>query len=255
MSGTLPLNLVFVRHGESEGNVATNRDKKGDETAFSDTFKLRHNSAWRLTQVGIQQAIRTGTWLSDNFPPDYFSRQETSLFARALETAGHVGLSDCDWRLNDYLRERDRGIMDVISREERRELFHLPGGESIADLCQRVDRVTETLVRSASGKNVLLVCHGELMWAVRVRFERLRPDEFNRLDTSTDPTHHIHNCQILHYSRENPMTGEESPHFDWVRSICPWDQTLSSNEWQPIVRKGYTSAELIKLIEIMYPTQ
>ncbi|OIN91671.1 hypothetical protein AUJ42_01460 [Candidatus Collierbacteria bacterium CG1_02_44_10] len=43
-----PLELVFVRHGESEGNVAVKAAENGDTSFFTDEFKKRHSSTWNL---------------------------------------------------------------------------------------------------------------------------------------------------------------------------------------------------------------
>ena len=50
------MDLVLVRHGESEGNVAFNRSKAGDHSLYSGEFLRRHSSQWRLTDVGREQA-------------------------------------------------------------------------------------------------------------------------------------------------------------------------------------------------------
>lgn len=63
---TMPLNLVLVRHGESEGNVAMHFSKRGDHTLFSQEFMNRHSSTWRLTDTGIAQAELAGFWIRKN---------------------------------------------------------------------------------------------------------------------------------------------------------------------------------------------
>ena len=34
-------------------------------------------------------------------------------------------------------------------------------------------------------------------------------------------------------------------YMGWVRSVCPWDLTKSSNDWREIKRVNYTAAELL----------
>jgi hypothetical protein len=92
--------------------------------------------------------------------------------------------------------------------------------------------------------NVLLVLHGESMWAFWMRLTKMRVEEFERLHHSDDPFDHIYNCQILQFTRVNPTTGEELPKLGWMRSVCPHDTTLSRNEWVEIVRHRPTGAEL-----------
>jgi len=71
---------------------------------------------------------------------------------------------------------------------------------------------------------------GNLMMAFRVRMEKLSTRQFQQLETSNNPHDGLHFCQILHYSRKNPKTGEIAPIPMWMRSVCPWDLGRSSNE-------------------------
>ncbi len=45
---TMPLDLVFVRHGESEGNYAYSMSYRGDDRYFQPgtSFLQRHGSKW-----------------------------------------------------------------------------------------------------------------------------------------------------------------------------------------------------------------
>ncbi|MFA6588605.1 MAG: histidine phosphatase family protein [Patescibacteria group bacterium] len=257
----MPKDLILVRHAESEGNLANKLSRAGDHSAFTPEFSQRHSSKWRLTDKGIYQAKSAGEWLASYFPFT-FERQYTSEYLRAVETAMYLGLGG-EWYLDFNLRERDQGVMDVLPDNERqsryaeelrrREIdsfFWAPaGGESLAQACLRIDRVLTTLHRECSNKRVIIVNHGEIMWAFRVRLERMTQIRFHELDASEDPLDHIHNCQILHYTRINPFTGEEARYMNWMRSICPWDTTLSSNDWQEIIRPRFTDADLRTLVE------
>jgi len=91
----------------------------------------------------------------------------------------------------------------------------------------------------------VVVCHGEVMWGFRVRVERLTQRRYEELDLSRDPFDHIHNGQIIHYTRVSPETGRVSRSVDWVRRICPWDETRSSGAWAPIARPRATNEELL----------
>ena len=63
---TMPVNLAFIRHGESEGNAANALSYKGDHTAFDPDFYSRHSATWRLTTLGIKQAAAASAWLQAN---------------------------------------------------------------------------------------------------------------------------------------------------------------------------------------------
>jgi len=47
---TLPINLVLVRHGQSEGNLAKRRSEAGEHGDIDRVFANRHTSQLRLTR-------------------------------------------------------------------------------------------------------------------------------------------------------------------------------------------------------------
>ena len=91
VSGSRMRELVLVRHGESEGNVAYQRSKMGDASMYSGEFLRRHSGQWRLTDQGIEQAEAAGAWLRAHYP-EGFERLYVSEYLRAKETAGHLNL-------------------------------------------------------------------------------------------------------------------------------------------------------------------
>jgi NAD+ kinase len=262
----MPIDFVLVRHGESEGNVVGDRAKKGDDSGFTEEFIARHSSQWRLTNKGREQAQAAGKWLRDNFS-EPFGRHYTSEYLRAMETAGHLGLPSALWLPHFYLRERDWGELETMSHTERKKthakslrvkkehplLWKPLNGTSLVDLCIRNNWILDTLHRECSEMKVVLVCHGEVMWGFRLQLERIPFERFNELDASKNPFDRIHNCQILHYTRRHPMSGELFPYLGWMRSICPWDTSKSSNTWLPIKRKKFTNDELIARVERVEP--
>jgi NAD+ kinase len=259
---TMPKNLLLVRHGESEGNVANARSRQGDDSDFQREFLDRHSSGFRLTDKGQEQARIAGDWIKENIGTDFF-RYYASEYTRAIETAYLLNLPDENWFVDFYLRERDWGKLDVMTDHQRKLLYAQelhqreidrfywspPEGESMANLCRRLDRILGTLHRECSGKNVIIVCHGEVMWALRVRLERMLQGRYKELDESRHPFDRMHNCQILHYTRINQDTGEMGPYMDWMRSICPWDTRLSRNTWEKVERKTFSNEELRLLVE------
>lgn len=256
----MPMNLVLVRHGESEGNVARKFSKKGDHSRYTSEFKNRHSSLLRLTNKGREQARIAGQWIQTNISPVFF-RYYASEYIRAMETAAYLNLPDAKWYPDFYLRERDWGKLDLESDEVRRTKFAEdmmrkkldsfywppPDGESMAHLCLRADRVLDTLHRECEGKDVIVVCHGETMMGFRVRTERISQERFHAIDCSKDPLNRIHNCQIIHYTRRDPVTGLVAPYCGWMRSVCPWDSKLSRNEWEVIKRPRYSNQDLLDI--------
>jgi len=93
----LPIDLVLVRHGESESNLANKRDRAGDSSLINTPgHRERHSSEFRLTDLGKQQAKAAGDWLKINIDGQ-FDYCLTSPFIRAIETAGYMDLPGSNW--------------------------------------------------------------------------------------------------------------------------------------------------------------
>src|SRR3989338_1758151 len=164
-----PLDLALLRHGESEGNVAHNRSKRGDHSLYTPEFRRRHSTTWRLTNRGLTQPPLAGAWVRANID-ERFDVYLTSNCLRAVETAAHLGLPDARWRIDANLRERERGRLDVVSQDEltnefapemlRRLIdgFHWrpPGGESTGDVCKRGDIVLNSLRQLGDNQRAIL---------------------------------------------------------------------------------------------------
>ncbi|KAE9029677.1 hypothetical protein PF005_g1192 [Phytophthora fragariae] len=254
--------LVLIRHGESEGNVARQRSLAGDHSLFAGEFKHRHSSNWRLTDRGRRQAAAAGDWLKRNNLA-HFDRYLVSEYLRAMETAGRMGLPGARWYAEMLIRERDWGAMDLMSEQERfikmqdelkrRELnrfyYAPPGGESLAAVAQRADRLLGILNHECHGKRAIVVAHGEVIWAMRTRLERMSQDTFIELQESGRMVDQIHNGHILHYTRKDPLTGEMAPYFTHVRSVCPWNEKLSPKGWMKIDRPVYDNELLLATAE------
>ena len=258
--------LVLLRHGESEGNVAYEASVAGDHSMYSGAFLERHSALWRLTEKGEDQAKIAGEWLRNNIKCSSDRRQFdchfTSEYVRAMETAGLLGLSGARWRPEVMLRERDWGEYDLRSQLQRREAFEdyearrrreslfwaPPGGESLAQVVQRVDAFLLFVNRRFAGGRVIVTCHGELMWAFRLRFERLSQLRYREMQAERCSQQKIQNGQIIVYSRRCPETAQLHNTFRFQRFVCPWDVSRSGGDgWFPIERSGgLTGAELLQ---------
>ncbi|KAG8465534.1 hypothetical protein KFE25_002841 [Diacronema lutheri] len=253
--------LVLVRHGESEGNIAHRRSLRGDHSLYENQFfARRHSSLWRLTNRGIEEAIKAGDWLRENIDVR-FDRYYVSEYVRAMETAAKLELPGATWYTETFLRERDLGIFDLMSHAERklkfaeelrrrerdRFFFAPPGGESLADVCLRVDRVINQLHRECQDQRVIIVAHGEVIWCFRIRLERMGQMHYRELEQIQNVHDHIHNCQILHYTRTAP-DGTTAPWLTHLRSVCPWDLSRSRNTWEEIERPKYDSVQLMQQV-------
>ncbi|KAH3743627.1 phosphoglycerate mutase family protein [Pelomyxa schiedti] len=261
--GLPPIDLVFVRHGRSEGNEAQSRAKKGDLSGYAvEGFAAKHSSLYRLTDRGRQEAQAAGAWIKKNITT-HFDRYYTSEYTRAMETAALLDLPGAVWRTEVLLRERDKGVLDNTSIVEQRAkyaaelerrardcFFWSPqSGESLAHVLQRIDHTYNTLRRELSGKQVVIVCHGEVMWVFRSRIEKIMQRDFTKLYLSKDPKDLIHNGQVIWYSRRNPHTGEIGPDLRWMFSICPANPTESRNEWMEIPSTSLSNDVLLQIVE------
>ncbi len=262
---TLPIDLVLVRHGQSEGNAAMRLSEKGDDTAFERLFKERHTRSFRLSNRGKEQAVVAGKWLVDEFYGDGkgFDRYIVSEYVRAMETAALLDLPEADWFRNFYLTERDWGELEECPDSERHEKFgsamkmrkiepffwRPPNGESFAELCLRLDRVLLTLHRECSDMRVVIVCHGEVMRAFRVLLERMSQQRFKEVYLSKEKEDGIYNCEVWHYTRRDPETDEIKDHANWMRRIRTNESPIWETGWQKIERPKYSNKELLRIVE------
>jgi len=265
----LPVDLIVIRHGESEGNVAMKASRSGDNSLFTPGFRNRHSREFRLTDRGIEQAQVAGEWLRQNvhFPID---RYLVSDYIRAKETAYHLGIQGATWSVEYQLRERDKALMDNLPTDEQAKLFafeqkqyeldpflSIPagGGESVAALCLRLkaDMIAH-IARDYSSMRVAMVCHGHVMRALQLELLQLGHDDFLRLDGSDEPKDKIHNCQVMWYTRRNPDDGRvQGPRLYAWRSLSPWHlRRKTDTGWVKIERKRLTNDELRKDVD-RYP--
>ncbi|MBN1325894.1 phosphoglycerate mutase family protein [Candidatus Falkowbacteria bacterium] len=258
----MPNDLVLVRHGESEGNVIKHAQEQDKKIKIPAAYYERHSTDWRLTKLGVKQAKMAGKWLRENVDMQ-FDRYYTSSYNRAKETAAHLQLPNAHWFPTPYLGERNWGILDQYPVEVRIKKFQAdfkskeinafywapPRGESMVQICMRVDRVLDTLHRECDGKRVIIVCHGEIMWAFRIRIERMTVEQFLGLDQSENPFDRINNCQIIHYTRKDPQSKKVTSHMDWMKSVCPTNLSLSRNEWVKVTRHSFTNEDLLQEAE------
>lgn len=256
---SLPIDIVLVRHGESEGNLAQSLSKKGDDSLWSTEFASRHTSNYRLTDRGREQARQASKWIKENITQT-FDMYYVSEYIRAQETAALLDFVNAKWNVSFYLREQDRGILagkskqeraneyaDLVRRWKKDSLYVAPpGGESLANVCLRVDRVIKEWQRSCSGMRIIAVCHGNIMTAFRVVLERISQSKFQEIEQSEDPKDRMYNGQIIHYTRRNPWTGEIAEIPRWVRSIVPWDLSLGRHEWQEFEHPLFSTEQILE---------
>jgi len=125
-----------------------------------------------------------------------------------------------------------------------------PDGESIYDAMLRIREMYDPIIRS-NDKNVIVVCHGEIVESIIRMFNDLGTfhdwkDNQEKWGYLLNPV----NCQIIHLSKVDPQNGEQCDYLRYVRSIVPWDLGHSCNcLWEAIERKRYSSEELLEIVE------
>lgn len=255
----LPVDLVLVRHGQSEENLADKMARRGDNSYLNSEFVKRHGRQFRLTDNGIVQSKAAGEWIRKNIST-FFSHLYVSDFIRAKETAVHLDLPQARWKVKYEIRERDQSFMNnspnlghkyLLGLEQYRyahdPFYSYPagGGESIATLCLRLKTyfLDDLEKECRQGEKAIVVCHGHVMRALQLVIEDLGHDDFIRLDVSREPAERILNCQIFWYSRRDPETLRvDSTEFVAVRSVCA-SGLIGDYGWRRIVRNNLSSNE------------
>jgi broad specificity phosphatase PhoE len=214
--------LILIRHGESEGNVAaTDARLAGAEVIDVPARDADVN----LSGTGEDQAKALGTALAriaEEARPDAVV---SSPYARARQTA-EIAVETAGWpvevRTDERLRDRELGILDRLTRlgvekrfpeeSERREwlgkmYYRPPGGESWADVALRLRSVLDELNNLGTGHRVMLVCHDAVILLFRYVLEGMNEEELLDLAASTS----VLNASLTRYVRpsgEGPWTLE-----------------------------------------------
>ena len=263
----LPLNIILIRHGESEGNLAKNLALEDNNNKLFDKLEYRRNPFYRLTNNGIKQIIKTGEWIKKNIHLN-IDKYFTSEYIRALETSVNLNINGAIWNTNSYLRERDNGILsglspdyknknysdEMIRKDETLFYYSPPGGESVVNCMQRANLFVNHLEYNKYN-NILAVCHGGIMNSFRLLFENIRNTDFDKINNMKSGSEHIHNGHILWYSRVNPFTKEIHDTYKWLYSICPYKNydDYNINNWNEINIKSYTNEDLKIIIDKIKP--
>ncbi len=165
--------IVLVRHGETEWS------REGRHTSRTDV---------PLTQAGRRQAER----LRGRMAAFGFASVLVSPMARARETAAICGLGTAA-EVDDDLREWDYGEVEGLDTEQVRAARgdarwtvwrdDLPGGETLAQVGIRADRVIER-VQHVEG-TVALFGHAHCLRILTARWLELEPVEGRRFVLAT----------------------------------------------------------------------
>jgi len=227
-----PALVVLVRHGESERNVA-----KGGSIYFVDDKTRKSlqgipDHKILLTEEGWQQSEKTGVGLRKDF--GFFDHIYHSGYTRTKQTTEGILRAYPDdenkkVKKNLFIRERDSGYAYDMTTDEAEAAFpwlkdywatygpffaRPPGGESIAQICERVYLFLNMLFRDRAGQKVLIVTHGITLRAFRFLLEHMDYDEMEDV-FKAQPSK---NCSVTIYKyndSQNRLLLEEYNRVYW----------------------------------------
>jgi broad specificity phosphatase PhoE len=250
-----------MRHGESEGNLVRTLYEQGAPHKHEARLMKTHTSERRLTQKGVEQAKTAGEWLRANwfqsttdegFLPEFY----VSPYIRAVETAGNLGFGD-HWHTDNRIVERNWGQLDMLTYDERLQKFgevmdyddseaffwRPSDGETLQDMMNRLRDFIRTLHKKCKHKNVLVVCHGETMWAFRTILEHWSPQMLaSTMRERNSQMKHL-NCRIIHYERDMNSGSRIFSRVRFIDPTHPHDRSRNL-DWQRIRKSTHSHQEL-----------
>lgn len=166
-------NFYFLRHGEAGHNIS-------GIFAYQETAK----TASKLTPLGIKQAKEAAAALKKRKIDLIFS----SPLKRARETAEIVSqATGAKIIILEKLTELNPGIFQdqkigsyhAFFKSELDRFAEAPAGaETLNDAKRRLVRCVTQINNEQSGKNILIVSHGDPLWLIRGASEGLSPEQF-----------------------------------------------------------------------------
>ena len=205
--------LLLVRHGESQGNLAAARAQ--DDGAHEIDVRERDADV-DLSPLGRRQATAAGVALADLAEDALPQVLVVSPYRRARETAalacGEAGL-DLPTQVDERLRDRELGVFDRLTfagvearfpeeAERRRwhgKFYHRPpGGESWADVVLRLRAWLADVDRDFHAARLLVVSHDVVIALLRYVCEGL--DEQQVLDLARETP--LQNASLSRMVRE-----------------------------------------------------
>lgn len=208
-----PEKLWIVRHGQSAGNVARDAAHEAGHSIID--INIRDVDV-PLSGLGERQAQALGQWfttLPEEEKPEVIL---SSPYVRARQTARFIceaGGVTGEARppiVDERLREREFGIFDRLTSRgiqekypdiaEHRALlgkfYHrAPGGESWADVIQRLRGALDTISLHHADRRVLIVCHQVVVLCIRYILEEMDEAQILAIDKEAD----VINCGVCEY--------------------------------------------------------
>lgn len=214
-----PTLIILIRHAES----ARNKIKGGKRY-----FTVEHAEARQLirglsdrsipiTEKGKRQAELTGHYLREQFGRPHAIYH--SGYRRTKETLQAILGSWTDREQakiqiasSNLLREREVGYTWDLTEEEVRRHFPYyeeylkifgeydaapPGGESLANVAERLDNFIDSHFELEAGRKIFIVCHGGIIKCFRSILEKWDPDNWPDIDDPEDCGITVYRYEIL----------------------------------------------------------
>lgn len=166
--------LIFVRHGEADGNVQK-------------IFHGQYDS--NLTENGRRQAARTADYL-ENVKIDVLYASDLK---RTMETAGYIARKKHldihqDKRLREIFGGQWENVPWALLPEQFPAVYEnwlsyphrlvMPEGESMVDFQKRLAEAVEDIAARHCGENICIVTHGTALKALLCKFRGIPLSEF-----------------------------------------------------------------------------
>src|SRR5436190_6428219 len=210
-----PALLVLVRHGQSQRNVVKKENRFYLDDEARKAVKGVPDHLIELTDEGRRQAQATGVAIRQQY--GVFDYVVHSGYRRTVQTCDGILAAYTDderarmpVRHHLFVRERDAGHAYDMTDAEAQAAFpwlqeywttfgpffaRPPGGESLAEVCERVYAFLQKLTRTMAGKRVLVVTHGGTIFCFRYVLERWTYEEAERRFREEA----VGNCSVTSY--------------------------------------------------------
>ena len=190
------INLYFVRHAESEGNInkLIYSEKRDCDVELSENGKVQattildqvgkvYQRNWYDNKAGIE-TYKCGIWYS----PYVRAIQTKDIVKNSLKKEESFSFE----YMNVLLREREWGDLQELSNKNALtdyffNFYHRPkDGESFADVYQRVVTFHQLLLNTTGIYNIddnIIIAHGELLKVYMMFLLNWSIDEFDKYKT------------------------------------------------------------------------
>jgi broad specificity phosphatase PhoE len=221
--------LLLVRHGESQGNVAA---AEAHAAGAEEIAVPARDADVELSDLGRRQAQAVGPALAALDPSARPQALVSSTYVRAQQTAAlaceSAGL-ELPGRIDERLRDRELGVLDRLTfagvearypeeaarRRWQGKFYHRPaGGESWADVVLRLRSWLSDLDHEPPADRVLVVAHDVVIALLRYVCEGLDEEQVLRLARDTP----LRNASLSRFVREPDGTWSV-PSYDEVSHL------------------------------------